>query len=107
MKVGAPLFASFAKGGHEAACSADFDFAESHGAGSILPALAKNARTGHPHRRGASGVRSLGHPPTFFGHQTVTREPSDARRAGAPNGSLRASPRRARVERPLELLCRR
>ena len=44
---------------------------------------------------------------TFFGHQTVTREPSDARRAGAPNGSLRASPRRARVERPLEPLRRR
>ena len=27
MKVGAPLFAFFAKGGHDAACSADFDFA--------------------------------------------------------------------------------
>ena len=44
---------------------------------------------------------------TFLGHPTVTREPSDARRAGAPSGSLRASPRRARVERPLELLLRR
>ena len=27
MKVGAPLFASFAKGGHDAACSADVDIA--------------------------------------------------------------------------------
>jgi hypothetical protein len=38
MKVGTPLFAFFAKGGHDAACSADLTLLECH-ATDILPAL--------------------------------------------------------------------
>jgi len=64
MKVGAPLFALFAKGGRDAARSADLTPLKSHGADSILPALAANARAGHPQFYAGNEIMnaSPGHP---------------------------------------------
>lgn len=65
---------------------------KSHAVGSILPALAKSARAGHPYRRGAYEVKSLGHPPRMdegrkrvIGSATLKQLPGgsdDARRTG-------------------------
>jgi hypothetical protein len=48
--VGAPLFAQFAKGGHDAVCGAGFRLPKSHRTHSIVPAPATSAGAGHPHR---------------------------------------------------------
>ena len=64
MKVGAPSFAFFAKGGHDAARSAAFDLLVCHAADSILPTLAKDTRTGHRSRGGIGNSKAR--PPAGF-----------------------------------------
>ena len=72
-KMGAPLFAFFAKGGHDAACSADFDFVEDLMVQTVSYPPLQRTQGRATHSRGSFGNQGPDHPAAGYSCDTSAK----------------------------------